>query len=144
MKAIIQSDHIPVSKYRFQPVGLPPILFTMVGAFEQEMDTIDLPDRTKASGGRAKPGDTDVKVPQHHVVEVAAMDGWYEEGKDPVTLTYKKPGTMSYISLSGIVVQTYTVLGCWLNKRATPDAELENEGDLAEMTYGMCWDDVVK
>ena len=135
---------MPVSKYRLQPIGLPPILFTMVGALEQEMDTVELPDRTKASGGRDKPGDTDLKVPMHHTVEVAAMDGWWDEGKDPVTLTYKKPCTMAYISLSGLVVQVYTLTGCWLNKRATPDAELENEGDLAEMTYGMCWDDIFR
>lgn len=144
MKAIIQPDHIRTSKYRFQPVGLPPILYTSVGALEQEMDTVDLPDRTKATGGRAKAGDTDVKVPMHHVQEVAAMDSWWEEGKDPVTLTYKKPCSMSYISNSGLVLQTYTVLGVWVNKRATPDAELEGEGDMAEVTYGLCWDDIVK
>lgn len=144
MKAIILPDHIPVSKYRFQPIGLPSILFTSVGALEQEMDTVDLPDRTKASGGRAKPGDSDVKVPMHHLNEIAAMDAWYEEAKDPVTLTYKKVGTMSFISLSGLVIQSYTVLGAWLNKRATPDGELDNEGDLSEVTYGMCWDDILK
>lgn len=143
MKGVILPDHIPLSKYRFNVAGLPEILFTSFGAMEQELDTADLPDRTKASGGRTKAGETEVKLPMHHQVQVAAMESWFAEGSDDVDPSYKKVGTLSGISLSGLIRQTFTVFGCFLNKRTTPEFSLDNEGELAEMAYNMCWDDIL-
>jgi len=143
MKFAIQPDHIPVNKYALLVAGLPPITLTSIGSFNEELDTVDLPDRTKATGGRTKPGDTELKLPMHHVVEAAAMDLWYSEGQDPVSPIYKKVATLNCLSNTGIIIRTFTIIGLFLNSRQTPDLEMGNDGDMAELTYGACWDDVL-
>lgn len=144
MKHVLLPDHIPTNKYVFTVAGLPPITFTSVGALEEEIDKIDLPDRTAASGGRTKPVEFDVKVPSHHAVEIAAMEAWYEEGQDPVSPTYKKVGTLAMISLTGAQQYVATLIGIWNYKRGTPELEMNSDGELTEITYSLCTDQVIK
>jgi len=143
LKGVLLEDHIPLSNYELAIAGIVPIIFTSVGAIELELDTVDLPDRTKASGGRTKPGEIEVKVPLHHVVEIAAMDTWLEEGQDPVLPTYKKVGTLSGLSLSGLITQTFTMIGLFNRKKMTPEFVMENDGELSENTYSLSWDDIL-
>lgn len=144
MKHVLQPDHIATNKYVLAMTGLPPITFTSVGALEEEIDKVDLPDRTSASGGRTKPVEFDVKVPAHHKVEVEAMENWYEEGQDPVAVSYKKTGTLSFISISGAQQYVVTLVGVWNYKRATPEGEMNGDGEMAEITYTLCTDQVLK
>ena len=143
MKFSIRDDHIPVNKYRMDVAGIIPITFTTIGSFDIERDTVDLPDRTKASGGRSKAGEVEVKVPMHHYDQVAAMDAWFAEGLDPVSPTYKKVATMTLLSLTSLGQRSSTVIGANVSKKADPDKEMNDDGNMAEMAYTICWDDVI-
>ena len=143
MKFAIREDHIPVNKYRLDISGMPPITITSIGSFEKERDTVDLPDRTKASGGRTKAGELDIKVPMHHYDQIAAMEAWFKEGVDPVSPTYKKVGTITMFSLTGLGQNAKTIIGANLGKSSDPDKEMNDEGAMAEQTYTLCWDDII-
>lgn len=143
LKFVIQPDHIPVNNYQLLITGLAPITFVSIGALEKEMDKVDLPDRTTASTGRTKPGETEVKVPAHHTVEVAQMEAWFQEGKDPITPTYKKTGSLTMISGSRLINKQLTLIGAWVYKGGTPDLEMNDDGEMAVMTYTLCWDDIL-
>ena len=142
MKGVIKPDHIPVNKYELFVVGLPPIGFVKVSGIEEQVDAVELPDRTIATGGRTKPVDFKVEVPMHHTVEQAAMEIWLREAQDPVTPTYKKPATLIHRSLSGETLRTDTLLGLWVKSRKLPDLELNNDGDMAVVEYGLQADDI--
>ncbi len=141
-KFVIQPDPIQVSNYRLSVVGLPTLTPTSVGALEQELDKSDLPDRTQVSGGRTKPGEFEMKIPLHHAQEIAAMNAWYAEGQDPQTPTYKKVGTMVQESGSKLNKSATTIVGLWCQKRSKPESEMTNDGEMAEATYTMCYDDL--
>ena len=142
MKGVLAPDHIPKNKYTLRVLGLPPITFTAVGGLEEELETVDLPDRTRASGGNTKPIEFTVRVPTHHVVERIAMENWYQEGKDPVLPTYKKVGTLTKRSLSNIAFVSYIITGLFISDRKTQDLEMENEGELDEIEYTLSGDNV--
>lgn len=137
MKGDIRPDHIPINKFRLIVAGLPVITFTEISGLEEELEAVDLPDRTSVSGGQTKPIEFTGKVPTHHVEQRIAMEGWFEEGKEPVSPTYKKIGTLVKMSLSGIQVVSYVLPGCWVCKRNTPDLDMNDEGaiDLTEWTF---------
>jgi hypothetical protein len=141
LKFVIQPDHITVNNYRLLVSGLPPITFVSVGSLEKELDCVDLPDRTQASTGRTKPGEVEVKVPAHHLTEVAAMAEWIQESSDPVSPTYKKTATLVSYSGTGLIQQTLTLIGLFAYKDVTPDLEMDNDGDMADRTYTLKWDD---
>jgi hypothetical protein len=111
LKFVIEPDHIPVNNYRLLIVGLTPITFTSIGSLERELDWTELPDRTQASTGRTKPGETEVKVPMHHTVQINAMEQWYQEGQDPISPTYKKTGTLTAYSGTTLINKTFTLIG---------------------------------
>lgn len=140
-KFVIEPDHIPINNYRLSTVGLPPITYVSVGAFEKELDSVELPDRTQASTGRTKPGETEVSVPMHHAVQVAAMNVWYIEGQDPISPGYKKTGTMVYYSGTLLRQMVITIIGLFVQKEGTPDVEMNDDGEMAVMKYTMKWDD---
>lgn len=135
LKGVFESDHVPVNKFKFVVDGLPPIVFTKVTGLEEEVPSVDLPDKTTATGGRSNPGEIELSQPMHHKKEVLAMEGWYAEGKDPVSLFYKKDGVLTYYSQSGISQKSWLVAGGHLTKRSLPDAELDNDGDMAEIGW---------
>lgn len=136
MKGAIQPGHIPVNKFTLQFVGLPPLTVTDASGIEEELNTVDLPDRTKASGGNTNPVETTITIPLHHTVEVAAMESWYAESQDPVTPTYKKMGSllMESVALVG-ASRTYNLVGCFPTKRKMPDLEMKNDGEMASVEW---------
>lgn len=140
-KFVIEPDHIPINNYRFSVLGLPPITYTSIGALEKELDSVNLPDGTQASTGRTKPGETEVAVPMHHALQVAAMDAWYVEGQDPISPTYKKTGTMVYFSGTHLRQMVKTLIGVFCYKEGTPDVEMGDDGEMAVMKYTLKWDD---
>lgn len=141
-KFVILPDPIQVSNYRLQVVGLPPLTPTSIGGLERELDSADLPDNTTVSGGRTKAGEFEMKIPLHHAVEVAAMRTWFAEGQDPITPTYKKVGTLTIESGSKLNLMTVTIVGLRPTKLALPDLEMKNEGEMAELTCSMKYDDL--
>jgi len=143
VKGAIQADHIPKNKYRLKVVGLPDITFTFVGSLEEELETVDLPDRTAASGGNTKYTEFNVRMPTHHVAERIAMENWFVEGQDPVSPNYKKVGTLTKQSLSSMAQANYLMQGLFVKKRMTPDLEMSNEGELDELEWTMCCDVII-
>jgi hypothetical protein len=138
IKGTILKNRIQNNKYQLtaQP-GLIPITFTGVSGIEEELDTTELPDRTVASGGRTKPVEFEVRQPLHHKAEVAAMEAWFKEGQDPQAPTYQKVGTLIMFNESGAPASKFTLIDLFVYKRTMPDLELESDGDMAEVVWGM-------
>lgn len=143
LKGLIDPDHIPVNKYELNVVGMPTIVFTSVSGLETEVAAIDLPDRTKATGGQPTAAELTVRVPMHHQVQILAMDVWFGEAQDPVTITYKKAGTLVHQSGSGAIAKTYSLIGIWCSKRKLPDLAFDDDGAMAEVEYTLCVDSVI-
>ncbi len=142
MKGTIQPDHIAVNKYNFSVLGLVELTAVEISGIEDELETVTLPDRTVASGGNRGTTEFDITIPLHHAAEQAAMELWFRESQDPVSPTYKKPCTMTFVSVSGSGRRGFTLIGVFPKKRALPDLEMENEGEMASVVWTMSADDV--
>jgi len=143
MKGAIQGDHIPVNKYQLLVLGMPPLTFTEVSGIEEELEVAELPDRTVASGGNTKAIEFTGKLPMHHLAEQAAMELWFSSAQDPVLPTYKLPATLVHQSITGNVLRTYSLLGLFPSKRALPDLEMANEGEMAAVEWTFRADDIL-
>jgi hypothetical protein len=142
-KGTIKGDHIPVNKYQLLVAGLVPVTFTKISGIESELETVDLPDRTKATGGNVKTIEFTAEVPMHHVIEQTALEAWFREGQDPVSPGYKKVGTLVAMSNTGRITRSYSILGVFASKRGLPDFEMENEGEMAVVTWTFSADDIL-
>ena len=141
MKGTVQSNHIPVNNYELQVQGLPAILFTTISGLEQETEAVDLPDRTKASGGNVKQFEIAATSFEHHIAETAALEAWRQEGKDPVSPNYKKTATLIKRGIEGTVDSTRVLTGIWIMKRKDADLDLANEGEPAMIEWTFSVDD---
>lgn len=136
MKGIIQPDHIPVNKFTLIVAGLAvQITPTEISGAEEAIDTTVLPDRTEATGGEAQPSEVTVMVPAHHTAQIAAMEVWFAEGKNPVSPTYKKSAVLVMPSLTGENFRFRSWIGVHISARKDPDLELANEGEMAAIEY---------
>lgn len=129
MKQVLLPDHIPVNNFELIVVGAPPLKFITIDGLEEELDTVDLPDRTKASGGATKAIEFTATHPKHHAVEDAFLEAWYVEARLALP-TYKKPGTLLIRSISSLQIRTFSVIGLFPMKRKTADLDMGNEGEL--------------
>ena len=143
MKGKIQANHVSKNNYELQSDRLPPITFIEVGDITETLDKVDLPDRTRASGGTKQAGDFPVMVPSHHDVEVAAMESWFREAQDPVAPTYKKAGILTKKGIDGSVIRTYTFSGLFVSERNMTAVSLENEGEMDAIEYLLNFDDII-
>lgn len=134
-KGSVLPNHIPVNNYELIVVGLPQILFTEISGLEDQVEQVDLPDRTRATGGNSLPTEFTAMMFEHHTTERAALEVWFAEGKDPVSPTYKKTGTLIKRNLSNEVVTTNTLTGLWISQKVGPDLELSNAGDPAMIEW---------
>ena len=140
LKGRIDPDHIPLNKYKLLVLGIGEITATNVSGLETEVAAIDLPDRTKASGGQISATEFTVTVPMHHSAEIALMDLWFNEGQDPIAVTYKKPGTLQHLSGTGDIQRIYALTGMWVQKSKLPDLAYDDDGWMAEVEYTLCAD----
>lgn len=143
MKGAILPDHIGVNKFQLLINGVAPLTITEATGLEDELQTTELPDRTRASGGNRGPSEVEIKIPMHHLIEQAAMELWFKESQDPVAPTYKKNATLLHFSISGLVIRSYSLIGVFPSKRVNPDLEMGNEGELALVTWTLSVDDVI-
>jgi hypothetical protein len=143
MKGAILPDHIGVNKYQLLINGVAPLTLTEATGLEDELQTTELPDRTRASGGNRGPSEIEVKIPMHHLIEQAAMELWFKESQDPVAPTYRRAATLLHFSISGVVIRSYSLLGVFPSKRVNPDLEMANEGELALVTWTLSVDDIL-
>jgi hypothetical protein len=143
MKGVLQPDHIALNSYQFAVEGLIPLTFTSLKGLKEETDKVDLPDRTAASGGRSGPIEFSAGCPMHHTAEMAALEVWLREGKDPVTPTYKKTVTVTFPSISKQGGRAYTLMGVWVTARTIPDFEMNNNGEMAEAEWMFSADEII-
>lgn len=142
VKGKLMADHIPLNKYKLTVLGLPALTITKITGLEEELEVVDLPDRTKATGGTTKAVEFEIETPMHHLLEQAVWEAWYKEGQDPVSPTYKKVANLEHSSGTGKIVRSYSLVGMFVRKRKTPDLEMKNEGELATVTWSCCADEV--
>jgi hypothetical protein len=130
MKMTLFPDHIPVNNFSLVVVGGPPLIqFITIDGLEEELETVDLPDRTKASGGNTKAIEFTATHPKHHTAEDLFLEGWFIEAST-VLPTYKKAGTLIVQSISFLNTRTYNLIGLFPSKRKTADLDMGNEGEL--------------
>lgn len=137
IKNVLFPNRVPVNKYMLmiQPgVGAP--VFTAIGGLEEELDAVELPDRTTRSGGRSKQVEFDVTQPMHHDVDVAAMEAWYLLGKQSLP-GYLKQGTLIHQDEYGLPRKRYTLVNLWVKKRVHSDLEMDNDGEMSTITWTM-------
>ncbi len=142
LKGIIQPNHVPLNKFELFIVGIPPITFVTISGISEELQIVDLPDRTKASGGQTNPVSFTGEVPIHHTIQQIALEFWWNEAQDPVTLTYKKIGTLILKTLNNTVSRTFTLPGLFISQRNLPDLDLNNEGEMTNVTFQFEADDM--
>lgn len=143
MKGAIAGNHIPQNSFVLSFAGLPDLTVIKMDGLEQEIDMVELPDRTAAPGGQTKVTKFKFSIPAHHDTEVNAMENWFRECKDPVSATAKKIGTLSQKNIQGDVQRSWSLPGCFPTKRAGDDLDMENEGDMASVEWEMSCDDVI-
>jgi hypothetical protein len=142
MKGTIHPNHIPKNKGRLLVPGQPSFVFTTLGDIVEEVEAVDLPDRTIASGGQKKAGEFTATIPSHHTVEVAAIERWFVAGQDPVQPDYKKVGTLVQQPIGPGLPKTYSLIGLWVSRRQIPGSEMANEGEMQELEITFKFDDV--
>lgn len=142
MKGAIKPGHMPANKFQFLVLGLPPITFTQVSGIEDELEVVDLPDRTKASGGNRKAIEFTATVPMHHLAEQAALELWFSQSQDPVDPGYKKIATLIFLSIDGSVFRTFSLTGVFPSKRSTSELDMSNEGEMTTTEWTFQADDV--
>jgi len=140
-KGVINKDVIAGNKFQFLVAGVQ-LTVTAVEGLEEVLKTIDLPDGTRASGGRTEASEFTVRIPKHHTVEFAFFEAWYREGKDPVLATAYKPVTVLSLSNSNAITRTSSLFGCFITGRTEPDKSLEDGSEeMAEVEYTISVDD---
>lgn len=145
MKGVFPTDHLPVNKFRLLVEDLPETLvITKLSGLEDELDTVELPDRTMASGGNVKGGEFTIETPMDDSAEHAAMDEWFKLGHDPVQPNYKKSCVLIHTSISGEKEVAYNILGAFVSKRKLPDLEMANEGDPAIVEWTCKYDQAMR
>lgn len=143
IKGTIQPDHIPLNKFQLLVLGIPvPLTVIKHSGLEVELNTVKLPDRTQASGGNTEPVEFTLTMPMHHKIEQVAMEKWFRDSRDPVAPDYKKTATLVMLSNSGLSVVARQLVGVFPSKRADPELDMENDGELATVVWTMKADDV--
>jgi hypothetical protein len=143
MKGLLAADHIPINNFEMLIVGMTPMVITEVSGIEEELQTTDLPDRTSASGGNTMPVEFTAKSPMHHTVDQAQMELWFSQCQDPVSVAYKRAGTLIHKSISGETLRTFSLLGLYPTKRSLPDLDMANEGECAFVEWTFKADQVL-
>lgn len=143
MKGQIEPDHMPVNKYELRVIGLADLAPLTISGIEEELQRVDMPDRTKASGGQRNPTEFDMTIPLHHAIAHAAMELWFKESSDPVLPTYKKMCTLLFPSSSGNVTRIFMLQGAFPCKRALPELDKSNDGELSMVTWTISVDNII-
>lgn len=144
MKGQIQDGHIGTNRFELKVLGGPDLVFTEISGIESETPVVDLPDRTQATGGEEAVGEFTAMLPMHHTVQILFMDVWLQEGRDPVTPTYKRVATLIHTNIENNKTVSYELIGLFVSKRATPDLDMASDGDLAKVEYTFKYDSVIR
>lgn len=143
LKGTMQTDHLAANKYQFIVEGLPSLTPITVSGIPDELGTVDLPDRTRASGGETGATEIVITLPGHHDTEIAAMEAWYKECKGDVSPTYKKSATLIVKSISGAKQRAWALMGVFVTRRSTPDFDMTDDGAQVNIEYALSCDELL-
>lgn len=137
MKANLNEDHIPINRFQMLVIGTIAPFFTVISlsGIQEELETLEMPDRTWVSMGRTGPVEFSMSIPMHHRDEQGAMELWFQESKDPILPTYKKPAVLTHTSISGGNTVSYVFTDLFPYKRELPSLELGADGEMAVITW---------
>lgn len=127
LKGVIQKDVIAGNKYKVLFDG-DEVLCVSVSAVEETLQTMDLPDGTRASGGRTEASEFTAIVPAHHNEDVAKMEIWWQSCQDPVLPTAYKTTSIIGTSTMGTTIRNDTHFGCFITGRTGAEYSLEDGG----------------
>ncbi len=145
-KGVIKGDHIPLNKFELAMLNrglLTRFTAIRISGIEEELDHVDLPDRTTRSGGRTKPGTIEMDLPMHDLLAQGIMEEWFAGSQDPVDPGYLRPCTAIFPSLTGQTIATYSLIEVFPIKRGVPQFEMGNEGEMAIVTWTLAYSDVI-
>ena len=142
IKGTIQTDVFPTSKYVLIIGGMMPLTILSIGALEEELETIELPDRTRVSNGNTKPLSFDVVTPAHHLEEQIQWEEWWSECKNPVSSLAYRIGTMAQLSASESVFRTSSMSGLFIMKKSASELDMANDSDFSKITWTLSANDV--
>lgn len=142
MKGILSPNHIPLNKYKLFVVGLVPLTPVTIGEIEEELQTVDLPDRTRASGGYTSPTSTEVGIAMSEHAQMFAMEAWFADCQGSVAANYKKSATLIYEPIGVGISRIYQLHGVFPQSRGTPAVAMENEGELAVVSWTLSIDSI--
>lgn len=144
MKGKIRPNHIAKNSFELIIVGIlaPKLSPIEVGDISDVLDVVDLPDRTRASGGNKQAGDFTILIPSHHDIEIAACEAWFKEAQSPVSAVYKKTGVFNKKTLDGKVRRSYALTGAFISERNMTTVSLENEGEMDAVEFKINFDDI--
>jgi len=146
----IHVNHIPRNRYELMFLAMTPITFYSISPIDEELEIVDLPDNTSASGGYTKPFEFKVRVPLHHDSDVLQMDTWWSLCQDPVMPTYKRDGTLLSHRLRKSVVagqevdlpRVHVISGAFIRRRRLSGHAMANRGDMAFVEYTLRCDNI--
>lgn len=141
LKGKIQENHIPLNKFDLIVSGMIPITLVTTDNIEEKLAVVDLPDRTKRSGGQTGAIEFTGKIPLHHDVQVAALEAWYDMGKDPVQAGYLKSASLMWYRNNGDP-RPFELVNLWISGRTIPGGDMKNDGEEAELTFNFVCDEV--
>jgi len=141
LKGKIKDNHIPLNKFELLVAGLPQITLITTDDIEESINVIEMPDRTKRSGGQTSAVEFTGTIPMHHDVEVAALEAWYKQGQDPVQEGYLKAGSMMWYRNDGSP-RPFELINLWVSGRTIPGGDMENDGEPAMLTFTFQADEV--
>lgn len=144
IKGELSQGYIPINKFSMVVEGIASMTVIEVSGIEQELETVDLPDKTVATSGRAGTTEFSIKVPAHEDVTMAALDTWWKSCQGDVAMDYKKKATLSLLDTFGLPKANWSISGMFPTKRALPELNAGSEGEMAMAEWTFKADDVVK
>jgi hypothetical protein len=145
-KGELSVGYIPNNKFilSIPELGVGDLKIIEVSGIEQELETVELPDKTVATSGRAGIIEFTIKIPAHEDGSIAAINRWFMGCRGNVASDYKKDGTLTLQNTFGTTVSSWTISGMFPTKRTLPELNSSGAGDLTMAEWAFKADDVVK
>lgn len=140
-RVILPEEH-KLGHFLFVIPGITNLTITEFEDLGDKIRTAIMPDQTRRTSGTTEGGESNLKIPQHHAVEVAAMDTYLELCRVGAPL-YKRDWTVTYFSTTGISQKGYMLVGGMLTGRMLPGGKIDDEGNPALVQYSFSWDEIV-
>jgi len=144
-KGSLSVGYIPVNKFTLSVADVADLKVVEVSGIEQELETVELPDKTVVTSGRLGVTEFTIKIPAHETTAMGAMDVWWKMcyGVN-ATSGYKKLATLLLLDTFGATKSSWSITGMFPTKRALPELNAASEGEMAMAEWTFKADDIKK